>query len=34
VITEVGALYGFLICSWLGVVWARSTHATVSSVRG
>jgi len=34
VTTEVGALYGRLICGWLGVVWAWSTHATVSSVRG
>ena len=34
VTTEVGALYGRLICGWLGVVCAWSTHATVSSVRG
>jgi len=34
VTTEVGALYGRPICGWLGVVWAWSTHATVSSARG
>jgi len=27
------ALYGRLICGSLGVVWAWSTHATVSSAR-
>jgi len=30
-VTEVGALYGRLICGWLGVVGAWSTHATVSA---
>jgi len=25
-VTEVGALYGRLICGWLGVVWAWSTQ--------
>jgi len=34
VTTEVGALYGRLICGWLGVVWEWSTRATVSSARG
>jgi len=34
VTTEVGALYGHFVCGWLGVVWAWSTHATVSRARG
>ena len=32
--TAVGAFYGRLSCGWLGVVWAWSTHATVSSAVG
>jgi len=33
-VTEVGALYGRLSCSWLGVVCVWLTHATVGSGRG